>query len=47
MPLFDFESHVSLKETLKAMGMPNAFSTSAADFSGMDGLTCDREIPDT
>ena len=40
MPLFDFESHVSLKETLKAMGMPNAFSTSAADFSGMDGRNC-------
>ena len=43
IPLFDFESHVSLKDALKAMGMPNAFSASAADFSGMNGLTCERD----
>ena len=43
MPLFDFESQVSLKEALKAMGMPTAFSASAADFSGMDSLTCERD----
>ena len=43
MPLFDFESHVSLKEALKAMGMLNAFSTSAADFSGMDGRNCTED----
>ena len=40
MPLFEFESHVSLKDALKAMGMPDAFSGSSADFSGMDGRKC-------
>ena len=43
MPLFEFESQVGLKDALKAMGMPNAFSTSAADFSGMDGRTCTED----
>jgi serpin B len=36
MPKFEFESEMSLKETLSAMGMPIAFS-GGADFSGMDG----------
>ena len=40
MPLFEFESQVSLKETLAAMGMPDAFNGGEADFSGMDGRRC-------
>ena len=40
MPKFEFESEFSLKETLKAMGMPNAFDGFTADFSGMDGRSC-------
>jgi len=36
MPKFTFETKYLLPETLKAMGMPTAFSM-AADFSGMDG----------
>jgi len=36
MPKFQFESDFSLRETLAAMGMPDAFSGSA-DFSGMTG----------
>jgi len=36
MPKFGFESDMSLKDTLSAMGMPVAFSA-GADFSGMDG----------
>ncbi len=40
MPKFEFESEFSLKETLKAMGMPNAFDENTADFSGMDGRSC-------
>ena len=36
MPRFEFESEFRLDETLKEMGMPNAFSGDA-DFSGMDG----------
>jgi len=35
-PKFEFESEISLAETLAAMGMPEAFSA-AADFSGMTG----------
>ncbi len=40
MPKFEFESKFSLADTLKAMGMPNAFDQHAADFSGMDGQSC-------
>ena len=40
MPLFKFESQLSLNETLKAMGMPNAFDGGSADFSGMNGVSC-------
>jgi serpin B len=36
MPNFEFESQFSLKDSLSALGMPNAF-TDAADFSGMTG----------
>ncbi len=36
MPKFEFESEFRLKETLSAMGMPVAFSSSA-DFSEMTG----------
>jgi len=36
IPKFTFETKYSLSETLKAMGMPTAFSMDA-DFSGMDG----------
>ncbi len=40
MPKFKVESQFKLNEVLKDMGMPNAFSGSAADFSGMDGRKC-------
>lgn len=40
MPKFEFESDFSLKDSLAAMGMPDAF-TGAADFSGMTG---DRDL---
>jgi len=36
MPLFEFDSEFSLKDTLAGMGMPIAFS-GGADFSGMTG----------
>lgn len=37
MPRFEFESTLGLSETLAAMGMADAVSPEAADFSGMDG----------
>ena len=37
MPKFDFDSSFNLKETLEAMGMTDAFSMAAADFSGIFG----------
>ena len=40
MPKFKVESQFKLNEVLEDMGMPNAFSGSAADFSGMDGHKC-------
>ena len=40
MPKFETDSAFSLPETLAAMGMPDAFDGSAADFSGMDGRAC-------
>ena len=43
MPLFKFESQVNLNDTLKALGMPDAFSGAAADFSGMNGLKCGQD----
>jgi serpin B len=39
MPRFAFESSFNLKETLSAMGMTDAFSMAAADFSGIFGKT--------
>jgi serpin B len=36
MPRFEYDSGFSLKEALAALGMPDAF-TSTADFSGMTG----------
>ena len=36
-PRFKMEYRMYMKETLTAMGMPDAFSESKADFSGMDG----------
>lgn len=40
MPKFGFESQFGLAETLKMMGMPNAFDEWTSDFSGMDGRSC-------
>lgn len=37
LPKFKMESFFRLKETLIAMGMPDAFDAEKADFSGMDG----------
>ena len=39
-PKFEFESQFRLAETLKMMGMPNAFDDKVSDFSGMDGNSC-------
>lgn len=40
MPRFGFDASFRLADTLKAMGMSAAFDAGAADFSGMDGLSC-------
>ncbi len=40
LPKFEFESQFRLSETLKSMGMSDAFDSAAADFSGMDGKSC-------
>ncbi len=40
LPKFEFESKFQLSETLKAMGMSDAFDRGASDFSGMDGRSC-------
>ena len=40
LPKFEFESRFRLRETLKSMGMSDAFDSAAADFSGMDGKSC-------
>ena len=40
MPKFEFESQFELAETLKQMGMSNAFDGDMSDFSGMDGNSC-------
>ena len=37
MPRFKYESSFKLNETLRAMGMADAFTPKVADFSGMDG----------
>ena len=40
MPKLEFESQFRLGETLKSMGMTDAFDSAASDFSGMDGKSC-------
>lgn len=40
LPRFEYESMLRLSETLRSMGMTDAFDSSASDFSGMDGLSC-------
>ncbi len=40
MPKFEFESQFRLGETLKAMGMPDAFDAGASDFSGINDRSC-------
>ena len=40
MPKFKFDSDFKLNDALKIMGMRNAFSESASDFSGVDGRSC-------
>ena len=40
LPKFEFESQFRLGETLKSMGMPDAFDVAASNFSGMDGRSC-------
>ena len=40
LPKFEFESQFRLSETLKSMGMSDAFDSAASDFSGMDGRSC-------
>ncbi len=37
LPKFSARTHVTLNDTLKALGMPTAFDPSTADFSGMTG----------
>ncbi len=37
MPRFTFDQRLSLKDTLAAMGMTDAFAVPPADFSGIDG----------
>ena len=40
LPRFRFESKFMLSETLRSMGMTEAFEPGSADFSGMDGRSC-------
>ena len=40
LPKFEFDSQLALAPTLDRMGMPNAFSSSTADLSGIDGRSC-------
>ena len=37
MPIWEFKSDFSMKDTLKNMGMNDAFLPNIADFSGIDG----------
>jgi serpin B len=37
LPKFEFDTKYSMKDTLESMGMPTAFDSSSADFSGMTG----------
>ena len=40
LPRFEFESQFRLGETLRSVGMTDAFDSAASDFSGMDGRSC-------
>ena len=40
MPKFEFSSTFALADTLRTMGMSNAFDDRSADFSGMDDRSC-------
>ena len=40
MPTFEIESAFGLSEILTAMGMPNAFDDTKAEFAGIDSLSC-------
>lgn len=40
MPRFEFETQFLLSNAFKALGMPNAFDPSAAEFAGIDGKSC-------
>ena len=40
LPRFEFESQFQLSETLRSLGMTDAFDSAASDFSGMDGRSC-------
>ena len=40
LPKFEFESPFRLSETLKSMGMSDAFDSTVSDFSGMAGRSC-------
>jgi serpin B len=44
MPKFGYESKFDLANTLAGMGMPDAFNSQAADFSGIDGGVGDLYI---
>ena len=40
LPRFEFESEFRLGETLRSLGMADAFDSAASDFSGIDGRSC-------
>ncbi|MCY4438683.1 MAG: hypothetical protein OXE53_00520 [Deltaproteobacteria bacterium] len=40
LPRFEFESQFRLGETLRSMGMRDAFDRASSDFSGMNGRSC-------
>ena len=40
LPRFESESEFRLGDTLRAMGMSDAFDSAVSDFSGMDGRSC-------
>ena len=40
IPKFEYESQFGLVDTLKSMGMENAFDARRSDFSGIDGRSC-------
>ena len=46
MPLLELEQSISVKELLLRLGMTNAFSGSAADFSGMADFSGPASVDD-